>query len=346
MSKKTANATELIKDSSFRRWAKGTASESEAKKWDQWIAEKPSNRRFAIEAQQRISGFMFNLPIESDPDLKWDELQSEITQVKNQIPGKRREFGWLLRVAATFLLASLVGSGIYFIGFINLNSGDQFYTQKVETEFGERKKIDLFDGSTIVLNANSILEVKTNVKDPSNVEVFFEGEALFNVVKRTDTNASHFTVRTKDGAIKVLGTQFVVSTRKESTRVVLKEGSLLIERKQPFTSSQARTNLKPHELAEFSMSSRTIDIKRVNPEVYLSWSSQQLVFDETTLQEVIDRVEFTYGINVIVIDSSLYQKRLSGGIKNTRWKVIVESIAKSLSIQHRIVDDTVFFTKE
>lgn len=350
MGKKTFEFSELVNNPSFVKWAKGTASEAEANRWDRWIAKDSSNRRLAIKAQQKIVGFKLQQLFNSNLNLRWSRLRSEINSSKRaRLSEKRMGFNWLFRVAATVLLASLITGGIYFTWFSNFNSSqNKLHTQQVVTEFGERKEINLSDGSTIVLNANSTLKIQTDKKNPSDVEIFFEGEALFNVANRMGTNAVHFIVHTNDGVVKALGTQFIVSTRKGITRVVLKEGSVLIEPDNPSIdkSSYEGTALNPNELAEFSKSSESVKIKRVNPDVYLSWASSRLVFDETPLREVIERIEFTYGLEVMVRDPSLYHEHISGRIENTEWQVIVKSVAKSLSTEYEVVADTVFFGKE
>jgi len=54
----------------------------------------------------------------------------------------------------------------------------------------------------------------------------------------------------------------------------------------------------------------------VNPRVYSSWTSGTLVFDETPVAEVVDRIEATFNVEVVVEDPAVFDRTVSGSVEN------------------------------
>ncbi|MDZ7691155.1 MAG: FecR domain-containing protein [Balneolaceae bacterium] len=337
---------DLVKSSSFRKWVNGEASHEQKEYWDQWVKNNPENRRLAKKAQQKIAGFSIEEYTDASVQQSWDLLNKKLRQRSKLNKGKRVSnigntgVAWVLRIAAALLLAAVTGFAVYFYHTPDDHVESKKYGQnEVKTDYGEQKEISLSDGSIITLNAHSSLIYKVNNKNPQNVQVFLQGEAYFSVAKRNGPNASPFKVRTQGGVIQVLGTEFVVSTRNNKTRVVLEEGSVAVE---PLAKNKERIFLKPGEMAELDSSWDIVYTKEVNTKVYTSWKSHELVFDETPLAEVIDRIENTYGIHVIVRNPDLFTQRITGSIKNTDLDVITSVLSMTLDTSVHIDENTVY----
>nr|WP_286669015.1 FecR domain-containing protein [Fodinibius salicampi] len=220
---------------------------------------------------------------------------------------------------------------------------DQLVRKEVITKYGERKTIKLNDGSSIILNAHSNLVYSVDPGDSNAVEVFLDGEAHFSVEKRGNPEDSPFKVRTSGGYVKVMGTEFVVSTRNQDTQVVLEEGSVALT---PMNSgNREMTIMKPGELAEFNADSKSIKTRLVNTDVYSSWTTYQLVFDKTPLDEVMDRLENTFGVKVVVRQADLYERTISGAIDNSSLEVITSALSNTLDTPIIVKDDAVYVDK-
>ena len=135
-------------------------------------------------------------------------------------------------IAASVLLVALL------IGFLLRNSVPD--ETVVATQYGETQEFTLPDGTEVFLNANSTLRYSA---DETPREVWLEGEAYFQVVKQKNgltKRADDFRVHTQNLTVRVLGTRFVVDSRKE--QVVLDEGKVEV---QPRTDGQSHLSLAP-----------------------------------------------------------------------------------------------------
>jgi ferric-dicitrate binding protein FerR (iron transport regulator) len=95
-------------------------------------------------------------------------------------------------------------------------------------------------------------------------------------------------------------------------------------------AEQPNYRMSPGELAQFSRSGAAIEVAKVNPEVYTSWTKSNLRFDDTSLSEIIWRIEQTYGVDVFVRDKSLLSKKISGSIQNNDLNVFLKALSELL----------------
>ena len=101
---------------------------------------------------------------------------------------------WMVGVAASIL--------VFFGLFTFLNDSNVV----IETGYGESRTIALLDGSEVVLNSKSKIEYdEDNWEDDRSLKLV--GEAYFKVAK-----GKTFTVKTENGSVTVLGTQFNVNS--------------------------------------------------------------------------------------------------------------------------------------
>lgn len=340
---------DLINSSSFQKWVQGKASSKQKEYWDQWIKEDSKNRELAKKAQKKIAGFSIEQNEGTNVQHSWDALEKKLNKnsklKETRSNGKKRNDGikWALRIAAAVLITAVTGFSFYFYNPSSTTiNQSQFIQNEIKTDYNERKQITLSDGSSITLNAHSLLIYKASSINSENIEVFLQGEAFFSVAKRSGENSFPFRVRTAAGEIQVLGTEFVVSTRNSKTRVVLEEGSVAVE---PLKNTTEQVLLKPGEMAEFDSSWDVVQTKEVNTNVYTSWKSRTLVFDETPLSEVIDRLEYTFGVHVIVRDPDLFTQRITGSVENSSLEVITSALSSTLETPVRVDENTVYFGK-
>lgn len=118
----------------------------------------------------------------------------------------------LLAIAAS--LAAMAGAfGIY----------QQLNRNVYETRVGEQRTVNLPDGSTVVLNADS--KVKVRYSETERVIDLDAGQALFKVGKNP---ARPFIVRSGDASVRAMGTEFDVYRKEASTTVTVVEGKVAV----------------------------------------------------------------------------------------------------------------------
>lgn len=339
---------QLLKDPSFVRWANGEVQAAEALKWNRWVAARETNRQTALRAQQIITGINFEQLRLPDVDGEWENVQSDIVERdrparfyrRHQVPS-RDVWSLVWKAAAVVLVAAFSGLALYLYQDPQTQSR-HIAVHTVETGYGEKKTINLSDGSTIILGPGSSLSYKENWLSKPAKKVELEGEAFFSIVAEPVKHRPKFVVQTEDGSAAVWGTRFVVATYDEAgTRVVLEEGEVRIRLAEAGSGKKARLTMHPGEMARFTKHTPRIAVKKVNPKVYTSWTSNRLLFDNTPLSELVNRIKRTYGMNVQVQDPDMLDMKLSGGVDFRSLDALIAAASEVMQISITRADNTV-----
>jgi ferric-dicitrate binding protein FerR (iron transport regulator) len=186
----------------------------------------------------------------------------------------------------------------------------------------------------VTLNANSSLTVSDNLDDAPIREVWLDGEAYFDIAKRT---GAKFIVHTDEANVEVLGTEFNVNTRRQQTNVVLHEGKVQLS-----TDSQS-TVMKPGDMAIVTPKSRSIQLKRVQPDVYDTWKASYIILDNKSLPEIINVLEDKFGITIKLEDARLANKKLTGKLRTEVAEDCLENLAIIVEADVTKAGDTYLF---
>jgi transmembrane sensor len=245
------------------------------------------------------------------------ESQSEVSVAPS---GRPRRTAWY-RVAAVFAGLILLLAGAY--PFI-------FQTDRitVTTAYGEVRRLTLPDHSTVTLNGNSSLEYDGNWRDGEPREVWLKGEAYFSVT-HTESDQLFRVNGEKQFQVEVLGTEFNVSTRQSKPRVVLNSGRVRLKLSEQPSDT---VNLKPGEALEKNAQGQFIK-RNVNPNAYSSWKSQKLVFEDTSLDEIVLLLQDTYGLSVQVSDTALLGQKLTGSVPNENVDLLLHGLAQLFDLK-------------
>lgn len=214
---------------------------------------------------------------------------------------------WMPAFAAAAVLALAV--------IASMPLGLQQHLQREDiTQFttgdGERRSIDLEDGSRMDLDAGTRVEVRYTPE--ARRIALLSGRAYFKVAK----DASRpFEVSSDQGLVRALGTQFETSLRGDTLDVALFEGSVaLLTKKQTLDAPPAAT-LTPGQQARIKSNRVILLPTRVayRPSIALPQDAKdRLVFNDTPVSEAI--AEFnrrsTQKIRLEVDD--LGQQRITG----------------------------------
>jgi ferric-dicitrate binding protein FerR (iron transport regulator) len=275
-------------DDRFQAWAKHPTSELNHY-WEERLLQHPEERLVVERARQVLQHLSYE---KSETIDREGILQRALAQAKATSPptvSLHRRTGWY-RVAAVLVGAMLVAAAYWY----TLPT-----VQTHSTAYGESKRIELPDGSTVVLNANSTLRYPLNWEAAGPRQVTLTGEAFFSVVHQQDDRK--FVVQANELAIEVLGTEFNVNHRRGETEVVLQTGSIRLDWSVGGeVSSQDPNNLviAPGEKVVFSQDQKDVRRAVVNPTLYSSWTQDRWLFDKTPLAEVFAMIEDNYGFRV------------------------------------------------
>ena len=198
-----------------------------------------------------------------------------------------------ISVAAAILLPIFIFFTIY---LYNNKTTKTDSMMVVATASGEKASITLPDGTKVALNEDTKLEYKPGTYNTSERNIKFNGEAYFEVAKNKDCP---FIINTGRLIVKVLGTKFNLSARKNSkeAQLTLKEGRVV------FCSVMTSRNviLHPIQQAILNYQNGHITVKELDAiDNVVAWKSNEKIFDNESLSNVIRYINKQYNVNIII----------------------------------------------
>jgi ferric-dicitrate binding protein FerR (iron transport regulator) len=287
----------------IEEWLKEEKNKELFYEWmEEWEVEHP---QFLPNTDEALKSYLLQL---ESPQLSLSNAFSPI--LTNE---KLSSLRWYRYAAAVIVLA-----GIFFLG------KDRIIYKYSRTAFGEVRRIELPDKSTVVLNANSVLRVPRFGFGKTSREVYLNGEAFFDVVGNP---SKPFILHTSAINITVLGTAFNVKSYEDDERIetTLIEGKVVIEKTLEKNLTMETLELLPDQQATFDKKNRQIIVEAIDRASEVAWLSGSLVFENETFSEIIKDLERRYGVKIIVNDKSSLQCRFSTRIER-------ESLAEVLKL--------------
>ena len=245
-----------------------------------------------------------------------------------KMPGKKRFF----YVAASIALLLAFG----FLGKTMLfreNTQKQVHFLSYQTQKGEKKIIELPDGSKVHLNA------ATKIRYPAEFSaternIALTGEAFFLV--KEDAKRP-FTVLSGDIATTVLGTSFNVSAFAENdARITVVSGKVRVASQ----SGNAAIILTKGEQAVYNKQAGNLGKKTVNVAPYTGWLSGTLHFEGITLGKAIARMERWYNVEIECSSSSLLERNIRGVYEKESLETVLEDLQFMLDLKYEFVNDS------
>ena len=207
---------------------------------------------------------------------------------------------------------------------------------EVLAQNGSRTRTILPDGSTVWLNAGSKISYKPGLPGTTR-EVTLEGEAYFDIVKRT---GRAFIVHTKEIDISVLGTAFNVKSypNDKTIETTLIRGLVSITRNNG--KSEGPVYLRPHQKfvlalnapgsnnTEANTSTQPLSSQKNIPSIInldtgisdtsrteTAWLYNRLEFRGDNFEELAKKLERWYNINIHFEDEKVKQLTFNGSLE-------------------------------
>lgn len=291
--------TDSISSDLLARYLGGEATPAERAAVERWAGQDPQNaaelRRLASLWEPRRQG-------DWDVDRAWARVEGRLDQGQ-VVPlfSRRRQ----LALAAAVILAVGAAVGATFMSRL-VNRDVESAPQVFVTQVGERRELDLPDGTHIVIAPGSSLTV-TRDFGKSDRRVELEGEAWFEV--RHDA-ARPFRVHAAGTITEDLGTGFSVRAREgEAVRVVLVTGSARFGRELNPTNG---VELAPGDVARLARTDPAPVVTR-DPDIarLVSWREGRLEFVDALLPDVLAELGRWYAVEFRLEDTALNSRRLT-----------------------------------
>lgn len=193
------------------------------------------------------------------------------------------------------------------------------------TRVGQRRKIELADGTRVYLNTNTAVDVLFDGQQ--RLIRLRSGEILVRTGKLGDTRP--FFVETGEGRVQALGTRFSVHQLSGSTRVGVLEDRVSI---QPNDQAGATRLLNAGEGADFDNNS----IGAIHPYRLseAAWINGQLIVLNALLGDVVREVG-RYRSGIVQCDERSARLRVSGTFRLDSTDAVLANLQASLPISVR-----------
>jgi len=202
----------------------------------------------------------------------------------------------------------------------------------IKTKKGQEFKMELPDGTTVWLNADSKLEIGPgyNLQERS---VFLQGEAYFKVAKN---KAKPFIVHVGNTSIEALGTAFNVKLYPNDSQLLTTQ---LDEGKIRVSNTGLQEILLPGQIIQLNVLNGDFQLQQENKQQdAANWKDGYFEFDQTPLPEILADLarwyNFTYSL------SPVYKNKvLSGKISKKESFEEVLKILRFAGINYKIDKD-------
>ncbi|WP_407316151.1 FecR family protein [Pseudomonas sp. nanlin1] len=225
---------------------------------------------------------------------------------------RRRFVG--LGVAAS-ALAVTAGASTFWLTDMQLSFAD------IRTSVGERRTVNLPDGSSVDLAGNTALNLDF-ASAKRSVELL-HGEAFFSVAPSV---GDEFKVSTKSGQVLTREGEFCLSCDHSSTLVAVSRKTVSV------VTADQRTDLAEGLSLRFSMN-RTGEIQRAELDQILAWRGGRLVFFDKPLLTVVDELRRWRKGKIFIMDKPLADRRLSLILNIDRPEHMLDAITKALAVR-------------
>lgn len=204
----------------------------------------------------------------------------------------------------------------------------------LQTPRGGEYEVTLSDGTKVRLNSATQLKFPVVFSKNERI-VFLSGEAFFEVEK---DSLRPFRVVADGLEIQVYGTSFNVNTLDENcVQTVLVEGKIGLR-----ASEKSIYKMKPSQLGVFYKDKGEIEISDVDVTPYIAWKNGLFVFENRTLEQLMNTLSRWYDVDIFYINSELKDLHFTGYLRryediNKILRPIATSIGVKFSIQGRTI---------
>ncbi|MET7001409.1 FecR family protein [Chitinophaga defluvii] len=302
----TYNASDFINDDAYKYWIRYGVEKTPG----YWQAVKLAWPQKADEMEQAanlilVLSTQVSSPHEAGRQRVWNNIRNGMQQVAphRTLPKMRYKYR---RYAAVLLLGVLLSAGGWYY----------WYTRPLifHTGYGQTQLVILPDQSAVILNANSTLHYHRRWHDGKRRELWLEGEAYLdvkhlNLHPEQISPGDEFVLHAGQVDIAVLGTIFNVKSRRGITTVSLKSGRVKVS--NPFNQQQFVV-MQPGELVTFRQQTAQLEKQVAAPELFNAWTEHKMALSNTTVNDILQSLEDTYGQKIIMEDTAMGNRRIDG----------------------------------
>ncbi|UCH61922.1 MAG: FecR domain-containing protein [Fidelibacterota bacterium] len=330
------------------RYLAGECTAPEKTQVEAWMDSDPENR-LLFEQMQVVWETQEQVQEDIDVRQLWLQVavraglheESRLKRIADRLRdllGKVTDEWWLVPSATPALRYATIGVLVVVMallvtrwtGWFPWDSGTPQLTS-IEIPQGERSQIAFSDGSTVVLDAGTILRYPQKFARDTR-EVFLDGEGFFEVAA---DSRKPFIVHASDALVQVLGTKFNVRAWEPDQRVqvAVSEGQVSL---RPMSSSSAKgVIINKGEGSIMPVNGQPTEPVEVDIDEKLGWMQNEAVFRDVTLREVLFQIERWYNLKFELAVPSIAEERVTLHLRSHSVDDVLELISVLAGLPHR-----------
>jgi ferric-dicitrate binding protein FerR (iron transport regulator) len=264
-----------------------------------------------------------------------DQVENALQLTKKRIPFDRRNktLIWMRQIAAVLLVGFVIWT--VWDNYQEVITDDsRLVYQEVKALPGVNTIVSLNDGTKVHLFPGSKLSYPHSFKgNERNVQL--KGEGYFEVAHHPEMP---FIVSTDHLRVRVLGTEFNLRAYEEEAFIetALVKGKVQLE-KAKGGKYVTLNDLLPNQRSVYHWATNEMNVfNEKNIEQFAAWKHGKLVFDATSMEEVVYRLQKWYNVEIIIQDEQLYNYRFTGVFGNEPIQEVLELMRFTSPFSYRI----------
>lgn len=210
-------------------------------------------------------------------------------------------------------------------------------TGEFVTARGERRVVDLADGSVITLNTDSA--IRFSIGGQRRLVRLLRGQALFEVAK---DQRRPFVVQAADRQVTALGTVFEVRLDPNRMKVTLVEGRVVVDaisdRPRPGVPPILPTVLRPGQELVATIGTPQ-QLTSVDVEQQLRWRQGFVEFSDTPLTDAVREINRYSTQQIAIRDTTTGSLRVSGVFRTGNAERFAAIVGELLPVRSRVLPD-------
>lgn len=303
----------------IKKYLSGNSSEKEQETLLDWMRQEDNLPEFeAVKNEWKKEVIQEPIPLQYEQS--WNNIQGAMLgSVQSNLQRAQRTL-YFIRIAAILVVLLLIPSLVFFYTRTKENTPLTYTT--VSADLGQISKVLLPDSSVIWINSGSTIKYN-NRFSTSNRDIELVGEAYFQVHKNKELP---LIVNSQDLNVKVLGTEFCVSSYPEENtiHVILEKGKVELSSD---VNKDFIQQMNPGEMAIFNKEKNTLSLSTVNTGMYTSWKDGLINVYNLPLSEVVIKLERRYN-QKFVVDKAIKDLPFTFTIKNEDLHSILRLMEK------------------
>jgi transmembrane sensor len=252
--------------------------------WQKWLEESPLNQQAWTQVELVQAQFGAQPANLLSPALK-------------AVDSSRREL--LQRLSLLVFVVPLGGLSYRYLPW-------QHWQADYSTNLGERQDIQLIDGTLLVLDTNTVIDV--HYDDKQRLITLHSGRIMITTAK--DSTARQFSVNTPQGRVIALGTRFSVASYNGTTQVAVFEKSVQVYNKTIHHNKRQKSQIISQGQSISFASNNLGDINHVEPFAD-AWLQNYLVVVNITLIDLLTQLA-RYRLGILRCSDDIAQLKISG----------------------------------